>query len=48
MMQSDELALLDDENTSTMSQDNESVISALLLQLNKFNEVDAHVQRSLQ
>ena len=30
MMQSDELALLDD-NTSMLSQDNESVISALLL-----------------
>ena len=36
-----------EDNSVQMSEDNETVISALLLQLDKFNEVDVQVQRQL-
>jgi hypothetical protein len=39
MLRRDELAVLDE--VSMQSADNDQIISALMLQLDKFNEVDA-------
>ena len=47
MLKRDELVLLDETSMQSCS-DNEHVISALMLQLDKFNEVDAEVQRKLK
>lgn len=41
MLKRDELAVLDE--MSVQSADNEQIISALMLQLDKFNAVDANV-----
>lgn len=46
MLKRDELAVLDE--MSVQSADNEQIISALMLQLDKFNAVDVKVQRQLR